>query len=71
MRAVTLLALWFTVYGNINKTGKKCPDSLVVRASASGAVDRGFGPGRAIPKALKMVLVAPLLRLALKGSDRR
>ena len=22
MRAVTLLALWFTVYGNINKTGK-------------------------------------------------
>ena len=26
MRAVTLLALWFTVYGNINKTGKKCHD---------------------------------------------
>ena len=25
MRAVTLLALWFTVYGNINKTGK-CHD---------------------------------------------
>ena len=24
MRAVTLLALWFTVYGNINKTWKKC-----------------------------------------------
>ena len=22
MRAVTLPALWFTVYGNINKTGK-------------------------------------------------
>ena len=22
MHAVTLLALWFTVYGNINKTGK-------------------------------------------------
>ena len=28
-------------------------------------------PGRAIPKALKMVLVAPLLTLALKGSARR
>ena len=26
MRAVTLLASWFTVYGNINKTGKKCHD---------------------------------------------
>ena len=26
MRAVTLLALWFTVYGSINKTGKKCHD---------------------------------------------
>ena len=26
MRAVTLLALWFTVYGNISKTGKKCHD---------------------------------------------
>ena len=26
MRAVTLLALWLTVYGNINKTGKKCHD---------------------------------------------
>ena len=26
MRAVTLLALWFTVYGNINKTWKKCHD---------------------------------------------
>ena len=26
MRAVTLLALWFTVYGYINKTGKKCHD---------------------------------------------
>ena len=25
-RAVTLLALWFTVYGNINKTWKKCHD---------------------------------------------
>ena len=23
MRVVTLLALWFTVYGNINKTGIK------------------------------------------------
>ena len=28
----------------------------------------GSRPGRAIPKALKMVLVAPLLTLALKGS---
>ena len=27
MRAVTLLALWFTVYGNIDKTGKKCHDT--------------------------------------------
>ena len=27
----------------------------------------GLHPGRAIPKALKMVLVAPLLTLALKG----
>ena len=26
MRAVTLLAMWFTVYGNINKTWKKCHD---------------------------------------------
>ena len=26
MRAVTLLALWFTVYGNINKTWKKSHD---------------------------------------------
>ena len=26
MHAVTLLALWFTVYGNINKTGEKCHD---------------------------------------------
>ena len=26
MRAVSLLALWFTVYGNINKTWKKCHD---------------------------------------------
>ena len=26
MRAVTLLALWFTVSGNINKTGEKCYD---------------------------------------------
>ena len=26
MRVVTLLALWFTVYGNINKTGEKCHD---------------------------------------------
>ena len=26
MRAVTLLALLFTVYGNINKTWKKCHD---------------------------------------------
>ena len=26
MGAVTLLALWFTVYGNINKTWKKCHD---------------------------------------------
>ena len=38
------------------------PDSLVVVGSR---------PGRAIPKALKMVLVAPLLTLALKGSARR
>ena len=47
------------------------PDSLVVRASALGAVNRGSGPGCAIPKALKTVLVAPLLTLALKGSARR
>ena len=26
MRAVTLLAMWFTVYGNIIKTGGKCHD---------------------------------------------
>ena len=26
MRAVTLLALWFTVYGYTNKTEKKCHD---------------------------------------------
>ena len=26
MRAVTLLALWFTLHGNINKTGEKCHD---------------------------------------------
>ena len=26
MRTVTLLAFWFTVYGNINKTGGKCHD---------------------------------------------
>ena len=26
MRAVTLLALWCTKYGNINKTGEKCHD---------------------------------------------
>ena len=26
MRAVTLVALWFTVYGIINKTGEKCHD---------------------------------------------
>ena len=26
MRVVTLLALWFTMYGNINKTGGKCHD---------------------------------------------
>ena len=26
MRAVTLLAMWFTVYANINKTWKKCHD---------------------------------------------
>ena len=26
MRADTLLAMWFTVYGNINKTWKKCHD---------------------------------------------
>ena len=31
----------------------------------------GSRPGCAIPKALKMVLVAPLLTLALKGSARR
>ena len=36
------------------------PDSLVVRASASGL-------DRTIPKALKMVLVAPLLTLVTKG----
>ena len=26
MHAVTLLAMWFTVYANINKTWKKCHD---------------------------------------------
>ena len=26
MREVTLLAMWFTVYANINKTWKKCHD---------------------------------------------
>ena len=26
MRVVTLLALWFIVYCNINKTGEKCHD---------------------------------------------
>ena len=26
IKTATLLALWFTVYGNINKTGKKCHD---------------------------------------------
>ena len=31
----------------------------------------GSRPRRAIPKALKMVLVAPLLKLALKGSARK
>ena len=30
MRAVTLLALWFTVYGNINKTWKKCHDIIIM-----------------------------------------
>ena len=43
-----------------------CPDSLVVRASASGAVHvgRGFTPRS---RHTKGVLVAPLLMLALKG----
>ena len=31
----------------------------------------GSRPGRAIPKAVKMVLVAPLLTLATKGSTGR
>ena len=31
MRVVTLLALWFTVYGNINKTGEKCLDVQLSR----------------------------------------
>ena len=46
-------------YGRIdNITG---PNSANGRASASGARARGFDPGRAIPKALKMVPVATLL----------
>ena len=44
------------------------PDSLVVRASASGAVGRGFAPRPRHTKALTMVLVAPLLTLATKGN---
>ena len=30
MRVVNLLALWYTVYGNINKTGKKCHDHACI-----------------------------------------
>ena len=37
------------------------PDSVMVRASASGAGGTGSNPGRVIPKTLKMVLVATLL----------
>ena len=43
------------------------PDSLVVRASASGTVGRRFAHQLAIPKVIKMVLAAPLLKLATKG----
>ena len=43
------------------------PDSLVVRASASGAVGRRFVLVHAKPKAIKMVLVDSLLTLASKG----
>ena len=43
------------------------PDSLVVRASASGAVGRGFASRSRHTKGVKMVLVAPLLTFASKG----
>ena len=43
------------------------PDSLVVRALASGAVGRGFAPRSRHTKGVKMVLEAPLLTFALKG----
>ena len=44
---------------------------LVVRTSASRAVDHGFAPRLRHTKGVKMVLVAPLLTLALKGRARR
>ena len=42
------------------------PDSLVVRASASGSEGRGFAPRPRHTKGVKMLLVAPLLTLATK-----
>ena len=48
----------------MNITG---PDSLVVRASASGSEGRGFAPRLRHTKGVKMVLVAPLQTLATKG----
>ena len=48
------------------------PGSLVVGASASGSVGRGFAPRSRHTKGVKMVLVALLLTLALKkGSARK
>ena len=43
------------------------PDSLVVRSSASGAVDMGSRPGRAILKALKNGTSSSLADARIKG----
>ena len=47
------------------------PDSIVVRASALGAVSRRFESQPAIPKVIKMVMATPLLMLTTKGSVRK
>ena len=39
--------------------------------SALGAVGYRFASGRVIPKAIKMILAAPLLMLAVKGRARK
>ena len=47
------------------------PESLVERASLQERLVVGSRLGCATPQAIKMVLAAPLLTLAIKGSARK